>query len=92
VQLVIADTGPINYLILIGHIDILPALFEQVILPSTVKDELTAGPASVRDWIADPPSWTEVRQAIPLVEPLEGLDAGEDMQSILLLRSTPICC
>ena len=41
-QLVIADTGPINYLILIGHIDILPALFEQVILPSTVKDELTA--------------------------------------------------
>jgi predicted nucleic acid-binding protein len=34
VQLVIADTGPVNYLILIGHIDVLPALFEKVILPA----------------------------------------------------------
>ncbi len=57
-QLVIADTGPVNYLILIGHIDILPALFHQVILPSAVLDELneTRTPASVRDWIAAPPS------------------------------------
>jgi hypothetical protein len=31
-QLVVADTGPINYLILIGHIDILPAMFPKVIL------------------------------------------------------------
>jgi len=35
VRLVIADTGPVNYLILIGQIDILPALFEKVILPAT---------------------------------------------------------
>jgi hypothetical protein len=39
VQLVVADTGPINYLILIGHIGILPALFEKVILPAVVRDE-----------------------------------------------------
>ena len=37
-QLVIADTGPINYLILIGHIDILPTLFQKVILPAVVRD------------------------------------------------------
>jgi predicted nucleic acid-binding protein len=37
VRLVIADTGPINYLILIGNIDLLPALFENVILPSAVE-------------------------------------------------------
>ena len=30
-RLVIADTGPVNYPILIRHIDILPALFETVI-------------------------------------------------------------
>jgi hypothetical protein len=36
VQLVVADTGPINYLILIGHIDVLPALFQRVILPAVV--------------------------------------------------------
>jgi len=33
VQLVIADTGPVNYLILIGHIDVLPALFEKGFCP-----------------------------------------------------------
>jgi hypothetical protein len=33
VQLVIADTGPVNYQILIGHIDVLPALFQKVIRP-----------------------------------------------------------
>jgi hypothetical protein len=37
VQLVIADTGPVNYLILIGHIDILPVMFERVLLPSAVR-------------------------------------------------------
>ncbi len=42
-QLVIADTGPINYLLLIGHIDILPALFEKVILPADSLTELGAG-------------------------------------------------
>ena len=78
-QLVIADTGPINYLILIGHIDILPALFHKVILPSAVRDELVDAPLSVRDWIATPPTWVEVRQthhAHDLAR--EKLDAGEE--------------
>jgi predicted nucleic acid-binding protein len=58
VQLVIADTGPINYLILIDHIDILAALFERVVLPSAVRDELarSKAPPLVQNWIADPPS------------------------------------
>ena len=40
-RLIIADTGPINYLVLIGSIDLLPILFENVILPSAVRAELT---------------------------------------------------
>ncbi|MBV9035078.1 MAG: hypothetical protein JO182_11360 [Acidobacteriaceae bacterium] len=62
-RLVIADTGPVNYLLLIGHIEILPALFEAVILPSAVKRELTHQdtPLSVRRWNVDPPKWVEVR-------------------------------
>jgi predicted nucleic acid-binding protein len=69
VRLVIADTGPINYLLLIGHIEILPALFEKVILPSAVKDELANPdtPLSVREWIADAPSWVEVRHTTSLL-------------------------
>jgi predicted nucleic acid-binding protein len=81
VQLVIADTGPVNYLLLIGHIDILPALFEKVILPSAVKDELSNPdtPLSVRDWMADSPAWVEVRHTMsPLADDsLRELGAGE---------------
>ena len=78
-QLVIADTGPINYLILIEHIDVLPALFEKVILPSVVRDELTAATPLVRQWIADPPAWVEVRKTSNVHQDasLESLDAGE---------------
>ena len=81
VQLVIADTGPINYLILIGNIDLLPALFETVILPTVVRDELKhrKAPPAVQHWIADPPSWVEVRQTVHVHDAsMEALDAGEE--------------
>jgi predicted nucleic acid-binding protein len=84
VQLVIADTGPINYLILIGHIDILPALFERVILPAVVRDEMKhrKAPTAVQQWIADPPTWAEVRPTIKFIvtpDPShQKLDPGEE--------------
>ncbi len=64
-QLVIADTGPINYLILIGHIDLLPRLFGKVLLPKEVYGELTSdkAPAPVREWIAGSPVWLEIKDA-----------------------------
>jgi predicted nucleic acid-binding protein len=81
VQLVIADTGPVNYLILIGHIDILPAMFERVLLPSAVRDELSNAdtPESVRHWMASPPAWVDVRQTtdIGADDSDEALGAGE---------------
>jgi predicted nucleic acid-binding protein len=64
VRLVIADTGPINYLVLIGSIDLLPVLFEKVILPSAVEAELTDpdAPLPARNWIAHPPAWLDVHE------------------------------
>lgn len=61
--LVVADTGPINYLLLIGHIEILPQLFERVFMPKAVHDELTdiEAPSSVREWVTSLPAWIEVR-------------------------------
>lgn len=55
-RLVIADTSPINYWILIGHIDLLPQLFERVALPDAVEVELfnLLAPQPVRRWIARP--------------------------------------
>ncbi len=67
-QLVIADTGPVNYLILIGHIDPLPRIFQRVILPAAVKEELhdIDAPGAVPAWIGSPPAWLEiVRNARP---------------------------
>lgn len=81
-RLVIADTGPLNYLILIRHIDLLPVLFEKVVLPAAVQVELASGqaPLLVRDWIANLPNWAQVREAtLSQAEDasLKGIDAGE---------------
>lgn len=39
-MIVIADTGPINYLILIQEIQILPVLYGRILVPASVCDEL----------------------------------------------------
>jgi len=82
VRLVIADTGPLNYLILIGHVDLLRVLFEKVLLPIAVQRELLSSkaPAVIQNWIASPPAWLEVREAPrnPADDAsLMGIDAGE---------------
>jgi predicted nucleic acid-binding protein len=81
VRLVVADTGPVHYLVLIGPIGILPALFERVLVPSVVRDELAnaEAPAAVRYWIENPPAWLEVREAASgaFDASLHGLDEGE---------------
>ena len=39
-RLVVADTSPLNYLILIGQVEVLPVLFERVFVPQIVENEL----------------------------------------------------
>ena len=60
--MVVADTGPPHYLVLIGVIDLLPKLFGRIVLPEIVRDELrhTRTPYVVRRWMADTPAWIEV--------------------------------
>jgi predicted nucleic acid-binding protein len=79
-MIVIADTGPINYLILIEEIGVLPALYDRVVIPQSVCDELerARAPEAVRAWIARPPSWLET--LVPVGSPdaeLTHLDTGE---------------
>lgn len=89
-RLVIADTGPINYLLLIGHIDILPALFEKTILPVAVREELSdsEAPGVVQNWIAKPPPWLEIRRTneLPNSPTLSRLDPGERAAIALALE------
>jgi predicted nucleic acid-binding protein len=62
-RLVVADTGPINYLVLIDAIEVLPKLFEQVLVPDAVYDELSHAdaPPLVRAFISRIPAWLEIR-------------------------------
>ena len=79
-MIVVADTSPLNYLLLIDEIDLLPAIFGQVILPHAVFQELQHPKTSlrVRQWVADLPAWLEVRKVASIANPaLMGLDVGE---------------
>lgn len=78
---VVADTGPIYYLVLIGSVEILPALFERIHIPSLVRDEMTnpKTPEPVRHWIANSPEWLELHPdpIDPPDEVFRRLDRGE---------------
>ncbi|MDJ1179718.1 DUF3368 domain-containing protein [Roseofilum sp. BLCC_M91] len=78
-MIVVSDTSPINYLLLIGQIDLLPSLFEQIIIPDGVRDEMqdSSAPAVVRQWSANPPSWLTIQVVSRLDETLNSLDRGE---------------
>jgi len=39
-MIVVADTSPLNYLILIGHIDVLETIYGEVVIPPAVQDEM----------------------------------------------------
>lgn len=80
-QLVVADTGPLNYLILTGDIELLPALFAEVRAPRSVCDELVDpdAPAPIRAWMARAPSWLKICPDPPpdLSSSMADLDSGE---------------
>ena len=79
-MIVIADTSPLNYLILIGEQEILPALFNQIIIPETVFRELqaTVTPEAVRKWVTSRPRWLEVRKTTKTPDSgMSHLDEGE---------------
>jgi predicted nucleic acid-binding protein len=87
--IVVSDTSPINYLILIEEIEILSALYERVLIPESVYQELQHSNVAlaVRNWIAQTPKWLEVRSVIGIPDPiLEGLDPGERDAISLALR------
>jgi predicted nucleic acid-binding protein len=79
-MIVIADTSPICYLVLIDQIDLLPQLYGQIIIPTTVPTKLQSPnvPPQLQQWISQSPSWLIIQ---PLNQPsdpaLSRLDPGE---------------
>lgn len=88
-RVVVADTGPLQYLVLLDQIDLLPTLFTGVTVPTEVRAELShvAAPDSVRRWAANPPAWLVIASAPASDDPRLGrLGAGE-AAAITLARS-----
>jgi predicted nucleic acid-binding protein len=77
-MIVVSDTSPLNYLVLIGADHVLPSLFGQVLAPPEVLVEMqhAKAPPEVSAWARHPPAWLEVRS--PQGRPnFPGLGPGE---------------
>jgi predicted nucleic acid-binding protein len=93
-MIVVSDTSPINYLVLIDEIDLFPKLFGKIIIPSAVVAELQniASPQAVKDWIDSPPDWLQIQtpQNIDYTITLgsgerEGISLAKEINSDLIL-------
>ena len=86
-MLIVADASPLNYLVLIQAVEVLPALYGRIVAPPEVLGELRdpAGPGQVREWAEAPPPWLEVRSAAAIDASLP-LDPGERAAIALALE------
>jgi predicted nucleic acid-binding protein len=77
-MIVVSDTSPLNYLIVINQIDLLPKLFGQVVIPEAVLAELShrGSPEAVRKWADAAPPWLTIRIVSPIQLP-RNLGPGE---------------
>ena len=79
-MIVVADTSPLNYLILLGHPDVLHKIYGRVLVPRAVLIEMQhpEAPSEVRTWASTPPPWLEERLVEQVEENLAAeLGAGE---------------
>ena len=88
-MIVVADTSPLCYLILINCVDVLPKLFGRVSIPQAVRDELssTDAPEALQSWMRQPPEWLEIHSvSSEAEEEFSNLHAGE-REAIMLAES-----
>lgn len=79
-MIIIADTTPLHYLVLIGEAAVLEELFGSIIIPQAVFDELHRDrtPQQVKDWIDSRPQWLEVKRPTrELADVAKSLGSGE---------------
>lgn len=92
-SVVVADTSPLNYLVLISLIDLLPQLFGCVVIPEEVYQELqaTGAPPAVSSWARDAPAWLSIvptQDLAPVGRFERELDSGEAAAIRLALAIT----
>jgi predicted nucleic acid-binding protein len=89
-RVVLSDTSPIRYLVLVGASEVLGALYERVLIPESVAEELNhlRTPEAVKLWISHPPAWLEIVRLSQPPDPqiLPHLDRGERDAILLALE------
>ncbi len=89
-RVVLSDTSPLHYLVLIGEAGVLASLYGRVLIPLSVATELNQPrtPVVVREWISHPPEWIDIVSvgAKPGAPVLADLDAGERDAILLALE------
>jgi predicted nucleic acid-binding protein len=78
--LVVCDTTPLNYLVQIDLVDLIPRLYVRACIPQAVFRELLhpAAPSVVRQWAFSLPAWISVQPVGAIADPtLLELDRGE---------------
>ena len=89
-MIVVADAGPLRYLVLIDQVRVLGDLFHRILVPEAVARELSheRTPEAVKKWMAAPPNWIEIcaPQSLDKID-LDYLDEGELQAIALTLHS-----
>ncbi len=95
-MIVVSDTSPILYLLLIDQLDLLPRLYQRIIIPDVVQAEMQnlGAPLELQNWISAPPHWLEIHSVSNSASSaptnvrtlLQRLDPGE--QAAILLART----
>lgn len=86
-MVVISDTSPLNYLILIDEIELLPKLFGTILIPPSVLSELqrNEAPIEVKNWLITDPKWLKIRTA-SVIDSTIALGTGESEAISLALE------
>jgi predicted nucleic acid-binding protein len=77
-MLVVADSSPLHYLILIDHVNLLRSVYGTVTIPTSVANELKHinAPRVVREFVGKPPEWLLIQSPHDLLA-IDEIDEGE---------------
>jgi len=85
----VVDASPLNYLICIDAVEVLPRLYKGLCIPNAVEAELShpKAPPQVRQWVQQPKSWLKVLPTKDISDPAYAkLGSGERAAIALALE------
>ena len=94
-MIIVADSAPLHYLILLDLPDLLHQLYGDVLVPTAVVSELSSvgAPEKVRDWLGAVPVWLQIQSVASEYTEMvsDELDPGSVRRSHSPESCTRIC-